>query len=171
MRSESSQKNSICPCFNHKMLKTEFISFNNCILWTLFHDIKQKGNFYIYSFLWKCQQGRYPSRIYISSNKSLGSPVEKSLHELLLTLLMYNMMYSKTLIKRIQCMMYYSTVLIGNPNISAYLNLPIRKAMESDLCTAAIDCVQFLASEHNITTDAIWENTYLSCMYFVYRGL
>ena len=57
------------------MLKTEWISCNNSILATLSFDIKQKRNFNIYSILWKCQQGRNPSRIDISPNKSLGTPV------------------------------------------------------------------------------------------------
>ena len=62
------------PCFSPNLLKTELISCNNCTLWTLFLDIKRKENVIIYSILWKCQQGRYPSRIDIYPNKSLGTP-------------------------------------------------------------------------------------------------
>ena len=71
-------KISIFPCFSPNLLKTELISCNNCILWTFFLVIKQKGNCNIYSILWKCQQGRSPSRIDISPNKSLGTPVKRS---------------------------------------------------------------------------------------------
>ena len=58
-------------------LKTELISCKNCILWTLFLYMKQKGNFDINYILWKCKQRRYPSRISISTNKSLGSPIHQ----------------------------------------------------------------------------------------------
>ena len=43
--------------------------------YTLFPQMEQKWNFHIFSILWKCQQGRCPSRINISPNKSLGTPV------------------------------------------------------------------------------------------------
>ena len=36
-------KISIFQCSSPNLLKTKFISCNNCILWTLFLDIKQKG--------------------------------------------------------------------------------------------------------------------------------
>ena len=45
------------------------------LLWTLFLDIKRKGNLNIlFFFLWKCQPGRYSSRIDIWPYKSLGTP-------------------------------------------------------------------------------------------------
>ena len=68
-------KSSIFSCLSPNLYKTEFISCTYCILWTLFLYIKRKGNFNIYHILWKCQQGRYHSRIDISPNKSLGTPV------------------------------------------------------------------------------------------------
>ena len=67
-------KNSKSPCFSPNLLKTELFLCNNCIARTFFLDIKQNKNCDIYSILWKCQQERYPSRIDISPNKSLGTP-------------------------------------------------------------------------------------------------
>ena len=69
-----STKISIFPYLSPNFLKTEFILCINFIRWTLFLEIIQKGNFHIYSILWKCPQGRCPNRIDNSPNKSHGTP-------------------------------------------------------------------------------------------------
>ena len=62
--------------FSPNLLKTDLISCDYCILWTLFLDIKHIKNSHICSVMWKCQQERFPSRIDNSPNKSLGTPVK-----------------------------------------------------------------------------------------------
>ena len=69
-----STKTTIFPYFSPNLTNKWLISCNYCIIWTLWLEIKQKENFHIYSILWKCQQVRFPRRIDISPNKSLGTP-------------------------------------------------------------------------------------------------
>ena len=61
---------STFPCFSPNFLKAEFISCYNCILWTLFLEIKQKWHIHIYSILCKCHPEGCRNRIDISPKKN-----------------------------------------------------------------------------------------------------
>ena len=63
----------ICTCLVLKWWQLNLFCVKVALTDRISWDKSTMENLIFYFILWKCQQGRFPSRIYISPNKSLGS--------------------------------------------------------------------------------------------------
>ena len=64
-------KTSICVCLSPHSLQLSKFRLQSLLYYEFLEIIFFKINFHIYSFLRKCQEGRFPRIIYVSQNKLL----------------------------------------------------------------------------------------------------